>query len=77
MPGEFHEQKSMVGYRPWGCKESDTIEQLTHTCKNTLRQMKIKYTKIMRFNKVVLRGKFTVTKAYLKMQINNRTLHFK
>ena len=20
-----------MGYRPWGCKESDTTEQLTHT----------------------------------------------
>ena len=23
-PGEFHGQKSLVGYSPWGCKESDT-----------------------------------------------------
>ena len=29
LPGEFHEQKSLVGYSPWGCKESDTTEQLT------------------------------------------------
>ena len=27
--GEFHGQKSLVGYRPWGCKESDTFEQLS------------------------------------------------
>ena len=26
LPGEFHEQKSLVGYSPWGCKESDTTE---------------------------------------------------
>ena len=24
-----HEQRSLVGYSPWGCKESDTTEQLT------------------------------------------------
>ena len=22
-PGEFHGQRSLVGYSPWGCKESD------------------------------------------------------
>ena len=26
---EFHEQKSLPGYSPWGQKESDTTEQLT------------------------------------------------
>ena len=29
LPGEFHGQVSLVGYSPWGCKELDTIEQLT------------------------------------------------
>ena len=29
--GEFHGQRSMVGYSPWGCKESDTTERLTYT----------------------------------------------
>ena len=24
-----HGQRSLVGYSPWGCKESDTTEQLT------------------------------------------------
>ena len=27
--GEFQGQRSLVGYSPWGCKESDTTEQLT------------------------------------------------
>ena len=30
-PEEFHGQRSLASYRPWGCKESDTTEQLTHT----------------------------------------------
>ena len=29
LPGEFHGQQSLMGYSPWGCKESDTTEQLT------------------------------------------------
>ena len=31
LPGEFHGQRSLAGYSPWGCRESDTTEQLTHT----------------------------------------------
>ena len=31
LPGEFHGQRSLAGYSPWGCKESDTTEGLTHT----------------------------------------------
>ena len=30
LPGEFHEQKSLAGYSPWGPKESDMTKQLTH-----------------------------------------------
>ena len=22
-PGKFHEQRTLIGYSPWGCKESD------------------------------------------------------
>ena len=29
LPGEFHGQRSLAGYSPWGCKESDTTEQLS------------------------------------------------
>ena len=28
-PGKSHEQGSLAGYSPWGCKESDMTEQLT------------------------------------------------
>ena len=27
MPGELHGQRSLAGYSPWGCKESDMTEQ--------------------------------------------------
>ena len=29
LPGEFHGQSCVVGYSPWGCKESDMTDQLT------------------------------------------------
>ena len=28
LPGESHERRSLAGYGPWGCKESDMTEQL-------------------------------------------------
>ena len=31
LPGEFHVQKSLVGYSPWSCKESDMTERLIHS----------------------------------------------
>ena len=33
LPGKFHGRRSLVGYSPWGRKESDTNEQLHfHFC---------------------------------------------
>ena len=29
LPGNFHGQRSLAGYSPWGLKESDMTEQLT------------------------------------------------
>ena len=31
LPGESHEQRSLVGYSPWGCKESNVTEATGHT----------------------------------------------
>ena len=32
LPGKFHEQRSLAGYSPWGCKVLDTTKQLSvHT----------------------------------------------
>ena len=31
LPGEFHGQRSLVGYSPWDYKEPDMTEWLTHT----------------------------------------------
>ena len=30
LPGEFHGQRSLVDYSPWGCKELDTTEVTEH-----------------------------------------------
>ena len=31
LPGEVHGQRSLVGYSPWGHKESDMTKGLKHT----------------------------------------------
>ena len=28
LPGEFHGQRHLAGYSPWGCQEPDTTEQV-------------------------------------------------
>ena len=37
LPGEFHGQKSLVGYSPWGRKESDMTESLSTYAYQTQR----------------------------------------
>ena len=31
LPGEFHGWRSLAGYSPWGCKESDMMEVAEHS----------------------------------------------
>ena len=31
LSGEFHGQRNLAGYSPWGLKELDTTETYTHT----------------------------------------------
>ena len=41
LPGESHGQRSLAGYSPWGRKESDTTERLTHTLKYSVLRTKM------------------------------------
>ena len=36
VPGKFHEQRSPLGYSPWGHKESEMTEQLSNNSSNNL-----------------------------------------
>ena len=41
LPGEFHGQRSLVGYNPWGRKESDMTERLSlHFTKQRIQTKK-------------------------------------
>ena len=37
LPGKFHGWRSLIGYSPWGCKESDTTERVYFTAFAKLR----------------------------------------
>ena len=39
LPGEFHGQRSLAGYSPWGCKVLDTTERLTLSLSYTHTQI--------------------------------------
>ena len=43
LPGEFHQQRSLVGYSPWGHKELDMTEQITLSLSFTVVTQKRKY----------------------------------
>ena len=50
LPGEFHVQRSLVGYSPWGHKESDMTKQLTlHSLHFTSRHVKECYNNYVFF----------------------------
>ena len=36
LPGESHGQRSLEGYSPWGCEESDMAEVTEHNCSHHL-----------------------------------------
>ena len=41
LPGKFHGQRSPVGCIPWGCKESDMIEQVQFSSVQSLSRVRL------------------------------------
>ena len=39
LPGESHGQRNLVGYSPWGRKESDTTDRLTLSLSNLKKNL--------------------------------------
>ena len=42
LPGEFRGQRSLAGYSPWGCKESDRGKQLSKRAEARSKQAEAK-----------------------------------
>ena len=76
LPGEFHEQRGLVGYSPWGHKESDMTEGLnTHTHIHTHTHTHTHTTSIKKENKKehqrsLLNGKENCWFCYGSFQLN-------
>ena len=57
LPGEFHGQRSLVGYSPWNHKELDTTEELTHTHTHTHTHTNYQYSQC---DETVTESKYSV-----------------
>ena len=54
LPGESNGQRSLAGYSPWGCKESDAFERLMLTHSVTLlKPMSVFLTSIVHVSSTV------------------------
>ena len=51
LTGEFHRQRSVVGYNPWGLKQRDGHNWVTHTHTHTHTHIKVYlYTALIHFH---------------------------
>ena len=52
LPAEFRGQRNLVGCSPWGCKESDTTEQLTlfHLKQSSCEYFKYVFTNSVKYS---------------------------
>ena len=67
LPGEFHGQRSLRGYSPWGCKESDTTERQSNminwhwSAKSHGRRILVSCSPRGRWESDTTEGLFTIT----------------
>ena len=75
LPGGFHEQGSLVGYSPWGCKESDTTEPLTlshlHTCIIDITNYLFLYCVFIDISVVIVGFIFCILTSRAKLKVIN------
>ena len=71
LPGESHKQRSLVGYSPWGPKESDTTEAFERAHMHWLSKQKNLFTKggkhYLPQDKGMFAGLFLVLSDFLTM----------
>ena len=79
MPGKFHGQRSLAGYGPWGCKESDITErQQTQIQENCITNKVRKRTPLERVTEIhTLYMKFKIQKHSQRQTQDGRELTVK
>ena len=67
LPGKFHGQRSLTSYRPWGHKELDTTEWITHTHTHTHTPLLLSYWcgSVMNILTIPWRRKWQSTSVFL------------
>ena len=70
LPGKSHGQRILIGYSPWGCKESDTTEWLHFTLKPCSRLQYEKLPWLLQIWHILIEWKLTVNK-YLVLCYSN------
>ena len=74
LPGEFHGQRNLAGYSPWGCKESDTIERLTLHAWNVLPLLLLLFSlKTKTKTKHLFHAKYHLAKYKLEPELQKST----
>ena len=65
LPGEFHGQRNMAGYSPWGCKESDMTKQLSTTqCSKDCQKKTDRFEEEKKSICKVIKKKFRLQKTH-------------
>ena len=65
MPGKSHGLRSLVGYNPWGRKESDTTERLLCVCVYVYMELESeKWCMVYMKNDIMIYGFMTITYMY-------------
>ena len=72
LPGKFHGQRSLEGYGPWGCKDLNMTEQLTHT--NTGRDTCVHLYSEVFYPLCIYAGAHVCNLPLIPMEVS--TLHF-
>ena len=76
LPGKSRGWRSMVGYSPWGCKESDTTEGLHFTSLHFMNTESYSKGRILKLKKNAKKHDFKNLEGHIKKQQSTITGKF-
>ena len=77
LPGESHGWRSLAGYSPWGCKESDRTERLHFTSLLLVQVLYYLGNYLLQFELKVILFFFLSSRASFKEHPSSSELYFK
>jgi len=76
LPGESHGQGGLVGCSLWGCKESDTTKQLTHTHTHVTEELRHHRERVAKTQRTQGRSTQTISTLQLDVQVYLNITHY-